>query len=80
MMHSLLLVYGTPDSSTPPTNALGYEIFHPDDMDDERQGKIVSDDAGNVYGITSTSYYKIDSNGDLQWEKLIPSAYVPAGN
>ena len=80
MMHSLLLVYGTPDSSTPPTNALGYEIFHPDDMDDERQGKIVSDDAGNVYGITSTSYYKIDSNGDLQWEKLIPSEYGPAGN
>ena len=38
------------------------------------------DDVGNVYGITNTSYFKLDGyDGNVVWHKQIPDAYRQTG-
>ena len=61
-------------------STVGYEFYTKDDNSNiyfsNNPAKVVLDDAGNVYGITNTTYFKIDGyNGDLVWHKVLPSAY-----
>ena len=88
MMQSLLLGFSPIGGSSGSSNANGYEFFHSGTtteiynnnyinpfVGEYVKGVVVSDTSGNVYGINQRTYFKVASNGSLQWQKDLPSVY-----
>ena len=74
MMQSLLLGI-RPITASSVSNANGYEFFHSSSLNDAIRAVVVRDNAGNIYGINKSTYFKVGSNGSLAWQKDLPSVY-----
>jgi hypothetical protein len=77
MQHSILLSYGSSSSTPPASSNFGYE-FYTGALGGDRIGTITSDDAGNVYGVSRETYFKVSYTGSLAWQKQIPSVFEPS--
>ena len=52
-------------------NALGYDFPWA-----QGTGRIISDDTGNIYGITNQFYFRLNLDGSVAWQKSMPSKYT----